>query len=82
MISNTNKINPNEAIGRIGTTPIAAKNIHTFLWTTSIFNENKSSNSKIAETSITKENNSAIKKSGLSAIKSRRLPTKIMDVGA
>ena len=25
MISNTNKINPNEAIGRIGITPIAAK---------------------------------------------------------
>ena len=59
MISNTNKINLNKANGKIGTTPIAAKNIHTFLWTTSIFNENKSSNSKIAETSITKGNSNS-----------------------
>ncbi|SHM97026.1 hypothetical protein SAMN05720467_2912 [Fibrobacter sp. UWB7] len=79
MISNTNKINPNGAIGRIGITPIAAKNIHTFLWTISIFNENKSSNNKIADASVTKENNSA---SGLSETESRLLSTKIMDVGA
>ena len=59
MISNTNKINLNKANGKIGTTPIAAKIIHTFLWTTSIFNENKSSNSKIAETSITKGNSNS-----------------------
>ena len=82
MISNTNKINPNEAIGKIGTTPIAAKIFQAFLWTTLNFCENKSSNNKIADASITKESNSAIKTSGLSAIKSRRLPTKIMDVGA
>ena len=29
MIPNTNKINPNEAIGRIGITPIAAKIFQT-----------------------------------------------------
>ena len=57
MISNTNKINPNEAIGRIGITPIAAKNFHTFLWTISIFNENKSSNNKTAEINVIKGNN-------------------------
>ena len=59
MIPSTNKINPNKANGKIGITPIAAKNIHTFLWTISIFNENKSSNSKIAETSITKGNSNS-----------------------
>ena len=82
MISNTNKINPNEAIGKIGTTPIAAKIFQAFLWTTLNFCENISSNNKIAEASIIKESKNAIKTSGLSAIKSRRLPTKIMDVGA
>ncbi len=56
MIPNTKKINPNEAIGKIGTIPIAAKIIQTFLWTISIFNENKSSNNKTAETNITKGN--------------------------
>ena len=79
MISNTNKINPNEAIGKIGTTPIAAKIFQAFLWTTLNFCENISSNNKIAEASITKENNSSI---GLSATESRLLSTKIMDVGA
>ena len=79
MISNTNKINPNEAIGKIGTTPIAAKIFQAFLWTTLNFCENKSSNNKIADASVTKENNSA---SGLSETESRLLSTKIMDVGA
>ena len=79
MISNTNKINPNEAIGRIGITPIAAKNIQTLFCTILIFSENTSSNNKIADASVTKENNSA---SGLSETESRLLSTKIMDVGA
>ena len=57
MISNTNKINLNKANGKIGITPIAAKNIHTFLWTISIFNENKSSNNKTAEANVIKGNN-------------------------
>ena len=57
MISNTNKINPNEAIGKIGTTPIAAKIFQAFLWTTLNFSENKSSNNKIAEINVIKGNN-------------------------
>ena len=65
MISNMNKINPNEAIGRIGITPIAAKTIQALLGRLLIFSENKSSNNKIADASITKESNSAITKSGL-----------------
>jgi hypothetical protein len=56
MISNTNKINPNEAKGKIGITPTAAKIIQTFLWTISIFSEKKSSINKTAEISITKGN--------------------------
>jgi hypothetical protein len=50
-------IKPNKANGKIGTTPIAAKIIHTFLWTISIFNENKSSNNKTAEANVIKGNN-------------------------
>jgi hypothetical protein len=75
-------IGQKEENGKIGTTPIAAKTIQTFLWIISNFSENKSSNNKIADTSIIKESKNAIKTSGVSAIKSRRLPTKIMDVGA
>ena len=82
ITSHTEAPNENKAIGKIGAIPTAAKNIQTFLWTISNFSENKSSNNKIAEASIIKESKNAIKTSGVSAIKSRRLPTKIMDVGA
>ena len=82
ILSHTKATNENKARGKIGAIPTAAKNIQTFLWTIIIFSENKSSNNKIADTSIIKESKNAIKTSGVSAIKSRRLPTKIMDVGA
>lgn len=82
ILSHTEATNENKARGKIGAVPIAANTIQAFLWTTLNFCENISSNNKIAEASIIKESKNEIKTSGVSATKSRRLPTKIMDVGA
>ena len=49
-------IGQKEENGKIGTTPIAAKTIQTFLWIISNFSENKSSNNKIVETNVIKGN--------------------------